>query len=51
MALYTMRSERQFSEQLNYSLLFRWFLDMGITEKVGTTAASHAIASACCSTK
>ena len=27
MALYTVRSERQFSEQLNYNLLFRWFLD------------------------
>src|SRR3989442_1407874 len=28
-ALYSLRSERQFCEQLNYNLLFRWFLDLG----------------------
>jgi transposase/IS5 family transposase len=28
MALYTIRSERMFCEQLDYNLLFRWFLDM-----------------------
>jgi hypothetical protein len=27
MALYTVRSERQFCEQLDYNILFRWFLD------------------------
>lgn len=27
-ALYSVRSERQFCEQLNYNMLFRWFLDM-----------------------
>ena len=27
MALYTVRSERIFCEQLDYNLLFRWFLD------------------------
>jgi len=32
MALYTVRSERMFCEQLNYNLLFRWFLDMDVTE-------------------
>jgi len=32
MALYTIRSERLFCEQLDYSLLFRWFLDMNIVE-------------------
>ena len=32
MALYTVRSERQFCEQLDYNLLFRWFLDMDMTE-------------------
>lgn len=32
MALFTVRSERQFCEQLNYNLLFRWFLDMDMTE-------------------
>ena len=28
MALYTVRSERMLCEQLDYNLLFRWFLDM-----------------------
>ena len=27
-ALYSVRSERAFCEQLDYNLLFRWFLDM-----------------------
>lgn len=31
-ALYTVRSERQFCEQLDYNLLFRWFLDMSMEE-------------------
>jgi transposase len=33
MALYTIRSERLFCEQLDYNLLFRWFLDMEPDEK------------------
>jgi transposase len=32
MALYTVRSDRQFCEQLDYNLLFRWFLDMNADE-------------------
>src|SRR6202453_5543629 len=32
MALYTVRSERMFCEQLDYNLLFRWFLDMDVSE-------------------
>jgi transposase len=31
-ALYTVRSDRQFCEQLDYNLLFRWFLDMSADE-------------------
>ncbi len=31
-ALYSVRSERQFCEQLQYNLLFRWFLDMELEE-------------------
>ena len=31
-ALFSIRSERQFCERLNYDLLFRWFLDMNIDE-------------------
>ncbi len=32
MALYTVRSERLFCEQLDYNLLYRWFLDMDMVE-------------------
>ena len=32
MALYTVRSERLFCEQLDYNILFRWFLDMNMDE-------------------
>src|SRR5574341_490151 len=32
-ALYSVRSERQFSEQLGYNLLFRWFLNMELEEE------------------
>ena len=32
MTLFTVRSERQFCEQLDYNLLYRWFLDMDMTE-------------------
>ncbi|MGV3773638.1 MAG: transposase [Verrucomicrobiales bacterium] len=31
-ALYSVRSRNQFAEQLHYNLLFRWFLDMDMTE-------------------
>jgi len=32
MALYTVRSERMFCEQLDYNLLFRWFPDLDVAE-------------------
>jgi transposase len=32
MALYTVRSERMLCEQLDYNVLFRWFLDMAAAE-------------------
>jgi transposase len=32
MALFSVRSERQFCEQLDYNLMFRWFLDMDMAE-------------------
>ena len=32
MALYSIRSERLFCEQLDYNLLFRWFLDMNMDD-------------------
>ncbi|HXH33629.1 MAG TPA: IS5 family transposase [Plantibacter sp.] len=33
-ALYSVRSDRMFCEQLAYNLLFRWFLDMNMDEAV-----------------
>lgn len=42
MALYSVRSERQFCEQLAYNLLFRWFLDMDMVEDAfDPSAFSH----------
>lgn len=32
--LFTVRSERQLIEQLNYNLLFRWFVGLGMSGKV-----------------
>ena len=32
MAMYSLRSERQFCERLRYDMLFRWFLDLGIDD-------------------
>ena len=32
-SLYSMRSERAFCEELEYNLLFRWFLDMNLMER------------------
>lgn len=32
MALYSIRSERQFCERLQYDLLFKWFLSLNITD-------------------
>lgn len=33
-ALFSVRSENLFVEQLHYNLLFRWFLDMDMSEAV-----------------
>lgn len=42
MALFSVRSERQFCEQLGFNLLFRWFLDMDLTDRpFDATAFSH----------
>jgi hypothetical protein len=41
-ALYSVRSERQFCEQLNYNLLFRWFLDMDMIELSFVANGLHA---------
>lgn len=42
MALYSIRSERQFCERLQYDLLFKWFLGLNITDDAfDATAFSH----------
>lgn len=42
MALYSIRSDRMFHEQLQYNLLFKWFLDMDMEERVfDRTVFSH----------
>src|SRR3954453_4638345 len=33
MAFYSIRSERQFCERLQYDLLFKWFLDVNIADR------------------
>lgn len=33
-AFYSVRSERQLVEQLDYNLLFRWFVDLGMDDAV-----------------
>jgi hypothetical protein len=33
MALYTIRSERQLMEQINYNLLFRWFVGFSMDDE------------------
>jgi len=33
MAFYSVRSERLFCEQLDYNLMFRWFLDLNMIEE------------------
>ena len=33
MAFYTIRSERQFCEQLRYNILFKWFLDLNVEDE------------------
>ncbi len=42
-ALYSVRSERQFCERLQYDLLFKWFLDLNITDSAwdASTFSKH----------
>jgi transposase len=41
-ALFSVRSDRQFCEQLQYNLLFRWFLDLDLDQAAfDATAFSH----------
>ncbi len=42
-AFYSVRSERQLVEQLDYNLLIRWFVGLGMIDAVW----NHAVFSAC----
>ena len=46
-ALYSVRSERAFCEQLDYNLLFRWFLDMNLIEPSFDATTSPRTGSGC----
>ena len=43
--LYTIRSERLLMEQLDYNLLFRWFVEMRLDEPGWTSRSSRGCAS------
>ena len=39
-AFYTIRSERQLMEQLDYNLLFRWFVGLSVDDRCGCRRCS-----------
>ena len=39
--LYTIRSERMLMEELNYSLLFRWFVGLNLDDEVWDVTAAN----------
>ena len=46
-ALYTIRSERQLMEQLDYNLLFRWFVGLSSTRPCGRRRPLQRTATGC----
>ena len=46
-ALYSVRRERAFCEQLDYNLLFRWFLDMNLLSPASMPPPSPRTGSGC----
>src|SRR2546421_10074909 len=46
-AFFSIRSERLLMEQLNYNLLYRWFVGWGWTMRCGTTRCSPRTATGC----
>jgi transposase len=45
--LYTIRSERQLMEQLDYNLLFRWFVGLNMDDPMWDVTVSPRTASGC----
>lgn len=46
-AFYSIRSERLLMERLEYDLLFRWFVDIGIDDQLGTIRCFRRTATGC----
>jgi transposase len=46
--LYTVRSERLLMEQLDYNLLFRWFVGLGLDDPVWDVTVFTRTANGCC---
>ena len=46
-AFYTIRSERQLMEQIDYNLLYRWFVGLGVSSRCGCRRSSRRIAIGC----
>jgi transposase len=46
-AFYSIRSERQLVEQLDYNLLFRWFVGLGMDDAVWNHAVFRRTATVC----
>ena len=44
---YSIRSERQLMERMDFDLLFRWFVGLGIDDPYGTTRFFPRTATAC----
>jgi transposase len=45
--LFSVRSERQLMEQMQYNLLFRWFVGLGVDDAVWVPTVSPRTATAC----
>ena len=46
-AFYSVRSERQLMERLEFDLLFRWFVGLGVDDPSGITRPSRRTATGC----
>ena len=46
-AFYSIRSERQLIERLDFDLLFRWFVGLGVDDRCGTRTHSRITAPGC----
>ena len=47
-AFFSVRSQRMLMEQINYNLLFRWFVGLPMERRSGMPPCSRITATACC---